>query len=159
MFSKIVHPHIGLVFSENFLTCIFLGVGVGRDEPIPCPLSSPDITSLQFFLWGYVKGIIYKTPVTSLDELKFRIVAAIETVTPQMLENAWREIEYRLDNLRAMKRAHVEVFFSISIDSLGIKILLVALSYSVSSYFFFGLKIIGHGNPDNSLESFCISIS
>jgi hypothetical protein len=47
--------------------------------------------------------------VTSLDELKLRIVAAIETVIPQMLENTWREIEYRLDILRAMKGAHVEV--------------------------------------------------
>jgi hypothetical protein len=36
-------------------------------------------------------------------------LAAIETVTPQMLENTWREIEYRLDILRAMKDAHVEV--------------------------------------------------
>jgi hypothetical protein len=47
--------------------------------------------------------------VTSLDELKLRIVAAIETVTQQMLENTCREIEYRLDILRAMKCAHVEV--------------------------------------------------
>jgi hypothetical protein len=47
--------------------------------------------------------------VTSLGELKLRIVAAIETVTPQMLENSCREIEYRLDILRATKGAHVEV--------------------------------------------------
>jgi hypothetical protein len=44
---------------------------------------------LDFFLWGYVKDIVYKTPVTSVDELKLRIVAAIETVTLQMLENTW----------------------------------------------------------------------
>jgi transposase-like protein len=37
-------------------------------------------------------------------------VAAIETVTPQMLENTCREIECRLDILRATKGAHVEVF-------------------------------------------------
>jgi hypothetical protein len=47
--------------------------------------------------------------VTSLDELKLRIVAAIKTVTQQMLENIWREIEYRLDILSAKKGAHVEV--------------------------------------------------
>jgi hypothetical protein len=47
--------------------------------------------------------------VTSLDELKLRIVAAIETVTPQMLEKTCREIEYRLDILRATKGAHAEV--------------------------------------------------
>jgi hypothetical protein len=64
---------------------------------------------LDFFLGGYVKDIVYETPVTSLNELKLRIVAVIKTVTPQMLENTWREIEYRLDILRATKGAHVEV--------------------------------------------------
>jgi hypothetical protein len=100
-----------LVLSENFLTCIFLGVGIGRDGPIPWPPRSPDITPLDFFLWGYVKGIVYKTktPVSSLHELKLRIVAAIETATPEMLENTWREIEYLSDILRATKVAHVKV--------------------------------------------------
>jgi hypothetical protein len=39
------------------------------------------------------------------------VVAAIKTVTPQMVENTWREIEYRLDILRATKGAHVEVVY------------------------------------------------
>jgi hypothetical protein len=37
------------------------------------------------------------------------VVAVIETVTSQMLENSWREIEYRLDILRVKKGAYVEV--------------------------------------------------
>jgi hypothetical protein len=53
---------------------------------------------------GYVKYIVYKTPVTSLQELKLRIFAAIEAVTPQMT----RETEYRLDILCVTKGAHVE---------------------------------------------------
>jgi hypothetical protein len=35
--------------------------------------------------------------MTFLSEMKLRIFAAIETVTPQMLENTFRETEYRLD--------------------------------------------------------------
>jgi hypothetical protein len=67
-------------------------------------------TSVIFlFLWGYVKDTVYKTPVTSFDELKLRIVAAIETVTPQLLKNTWREIEYCLDILRINKGVEVEV--------------------------------------------------
>jgi hypothetical protein len=46
---------------------------------------------LDFFLWGYVKDIVYKTPVTFLNELKLRIVAAIKKVTSPMLQNTWRE--------------------------------------------------------------------
>jgi hypothetical protein len=37
------------------------------------------------------------------------VVAAIETVTLQMLENTWMEIKYRLDILRVIKSAHVEI--------------------------------------------------
>jgi hypothetical protein len=44
-------------------------------------------------------GIPQKTVLTSLDELKLRLVAATATVTPQTLENTWREIEYHLDIL------------------------------------------------------------
>jgi hypothetical protein len=40
----------------------------------------------------YVKDNVYKTPVTSLDELKLRIVVAIETVTSQMLETLGRKM-------------------------------------------------------------------
>jgi hypothetical protein len=47
--------------------------------------------------------------VTSLDELKLRTVAAIETVTPQMPENTWRETEYRSDIFSATEGAHIEV--------------------------------------------------
>jgi hypothetical protein len=58
---------------------------------------------------GIVKDIVYKNLMTSLDELKLRIVAAIETVTLQMLENTWRETEYRLDILHERKCENVEV--------------------------------------------------
>ncbi|GBN87164.1 hypothetical protein AVEN_141640-1 [Araneus ventricosus] len=57
----------------------------------------------------FVKNIVYKTPVPSLDELKRRIVTAIQNVTPQMLENTWREIEFRLEVLRATKGSHVQI--------------------------------------------------
>jgi hypothetical protein len=96
----------------------FPGCWVGHNGLIPWPPHSPDITPLDFFLWGYIQYIVFKTPVTSLDEPKLRIVAVIEKVTPQMLENAWREIEYRLDILRAMKGRHVYVVLHSAVLSL-----------------------------------------
>ncbi|GBM70919.1 hypothetical protein AVEN_263592-1 [Araneus ventricosus] len=86
---------------RDFLDENFPDRWCGRGEPIPWPPRSPDITPLDFFLWGFVKNIVYKTPVPSLDELKRRIVTAIQNVTPKMLENTWREIGFRLDVLRA----------------------------------------------------------
>jgi hypothetical protein len=59
----------------------------GHNGPIPWPPCSPVTMLFDFFLWGYIRDIVYKIPVTSLNELKLRIVTAIKAVTPQMLEN------------------------------------------------------------------------
>ncbi len=64
---------------------------------------------LDFFLWGYVKEIVYRTKVNNLQELKERISAAIESVQVDMLENTWREMEFRLDALRATIGDHIEL--------------------------------------------------
>jgi len=83
---------------------------IGRDGPIPWPLRPPDITPLDFFLWGYVKDKVFSTPVPDITNLKARITDAFATITEDMLDNTWREIDYRLDVLRATKGAHVEVY-------------------------------------------------
>jgi len=41
---------------------------------------------------------------------KQKITDAFATITEDMLGNTWREIDYRLDVLRATKGAHVEVY-------------------------------------------------
>jgi hypothetical protein len=64
---------------------------VGLDGLIPWPPRSPNITPLYFLLWENDKDIVYKIPMTSLDELKLRIIAGIEKVTQQILENTWRD--------------------------------------------------------------------
>jgi len=82
----------------------------GRDGPTPWPPLSPDITPLDFFLWGYVKDKVFSTPVPDITNLKARIIDALATITEHMLENTWIEIDYRLDVLRATKGAHVEMY-------------------------------------------------
>jgi hypothetical protein len=46
----------------------------------------------------------------SITKLKARIKNAFGTITEDSLENTCREIDYRLDVLRATKAAHVEVY-------------------------------------------------
>jgi len=83
---------------------------IGRDGPTPWPQRSPDITPLDFFLWGYVKDKVFSTPVPDITNLKARITDAFATITEHMLENTWREADYRLEVLRATKGVHVEVY-------------------------------------------------
>ena len=65
---------------------------------------------LDFFIWRYVKDKVFSTPVPDITNVKARITDAFATITEGMLENTWREIDYRLDVLRATKEAHVEVY-------------------------------------------------
>ena len=103
-------PHWSICV-RHFLNETFPSRWIGRDGPTSWPPRSPDITPLDFFLWGYVKDQVYRTPIHDLQTLKTRIREAIATVTPQMLHNTWREIEFRLDVLRATNGAHVETYW------------------------------------------------
>jgi hypothetical protein len=73
----------------------------------------------------------------SLDELKLRIVDALETVTLQMLENSWRKIEYRLSILRAKKEAYVEINSILRTDSINKKIVSHIFIFFEQLYLFF----------------------
>ena len=65
---------------------------------------------LDFFLCGYVKNKVFSTPVPDITNMKARITDAFATITEDMLENTWRETDYRLDVLCATKGTHVEVY-------------------------------------------------
>jgi len=65
---------------------------------------------LDVFLWRYVKDKVFSTPVPDITTLKARMTDAFATITEVVLENTWRETDYRLDALRATKGAHVEVY-------------------------------------------------
>jgi hypothetical protein len=68
------------------------------------------LTPLDFFLLGYVKNIVYQDKINDLQHLKARIRDAVATVTPNMLQATWNEVEYRLDICRVTKEAHIEIY-------------------------------------------------
>ena len=65
-------PHWGS-HVRRFLDATFPNMWIGRDDPTLLPPRLPDITPLDFFLWGYVKGKVFSTPVPNITNLKARI--------------------------------------------------------------------------------------
>jgi len=56
-----------------------------------------------------VKDQVYvPPPLAIIPELKVRIRTAIETITADMLQTVWHEIDYRVDVCRIKKGAHIE---------------------------------------------------
>jgi len=77
------------------LNAAFPNRWIGRDGPTPWPTRSPDITPFDSFLWGFVKDKVFSTPVPDITNLKARITDAFATITEDVLENTWRETDYR----------------------------------------------------------------
>jgi len=61
------------------------------------------------FLWGYVKDRVYVPPLpATVDELQERIPAAVNSVTPDMLQRVWSELDYRIDVCLVTRGGHIE---------------------------------------------------
>jgi len=70
---------------------------------------TPDASSCDLFLWGYVNDQVYVPPFpTSIPELKVLIRTANETITADMLHTAWNELDYGVDVCKITKGAHIE---------------------------------------------------
>ena len=81
----------------------------GSEMLLAWPPRSPDATPCDFFLWHYVKDQVYVPSLpASIPELKARIRTAIETITMDMLQTGWNELDYRVDVCRITKGANIE---------------------------------------------------
>ena len=65
---------------------------------------------LIFFLWGYIKNIVYAEKIRNIQHLQERITSTIETVTRDLIQKTWQEIEFRLDVSRATNNVHIEMY-------------------------------------------------
>ena len=102
-------PHWALNVRAS-LDNAFPGSWIGRGGPTAWPARSPDVTPLDFFLWGYVKDRVYKTPVNDMDHLKEKIREAVASVSRTMINQTWKELHSRLVFLSENNGDHVEVY-------------------------------------------------
>ncbi|GFV88005.1 uncharacterized protein TNCV_3241551 [Trichonephila clavipes] len=59
---------------------------ISRFGPVNWPPRSCDLTPLDYFLWGYVKSLVYADKPQTLDHLENNIRRVIADIRPQMLE-------------------------------------------------------------------------
>lgn len=71
--------HYGNIVQE-FLNQTFEQRWIGRGGPTRWPPRSPDLTPIDFFLWGTMKQLVYSTPVQNEMDLVARIVEAAERI-------------------------------------------------------------------------------
>ena len=85
---------------------------IGRGGSISWAPRSPDMTSLDFFLWGYIKNNVYKNNLKDLDDLKIKLIQEIRSIEKEMLKNVFSEIEKRLSFCISVEGNTFEQYFS-----------------------------------------------
>ncbi|GFU27851.1 histone-lysine N-methyltransferase SETMAR [Trichonephila clavipes] len=76
---------------------------ISRFGPVNWPPRSCDLTPLDYFLWGYVKSLVYADKPQTLDHLEDNIRRVIADIRPQMLEKVIENRTSRLDYIRASR--------------------------------------------------------
>jgi transposase len=101
--------HYSLVVRE-WLDQKFPDHWIGRRGPIEWPARSPDLTPPDFFLWGYLKNIVYMDKPSTLAELRSRIEQACAELQPSMCNKACKSVADRLKLCITAEGAHFENF-------------------------------------------------
>lgn len=59
-----------------------------HNGPYKFPPRSPDLTPLDYFIWGYVKDQVYSTPVTTKDDLRNRVRGVFNALDGEAISRA-----------------------------------------------------------------------
>lgn len=85
---------------------------ISRFGPVNWPPRSCDLTPLDFFLWGYVKSLVYIDKPTTLDALENNIRRVITEIPADMLERVAQNWTFRMDHLKRSRGQHLhEIIF------------------------------------------------
>ena len=70
---------------------------IGRRGSIEWPARSPDLTVVDFFLWGYLKEKVFERNPSSLAELKRFIKEEFHKIPQEMIARACRSVKTRYE--------------------------------------------------------------
>ena len=90
---------LGDIFEEKW---------IGKFRPLELPTRSPDLRPPDFFLWGYVRNKVFRTPINNLTQLKRRITHAMRSITQGMIEKVWKNLDNCLDVIIREDGSHTE---------------------------------------------------
>jgi len=83
---------------------------LGRGGPVAWPPRSPDLTSLDYYIWDHIKSLVYETKVDSRAALRHHIFAAAEHIHnhPNNTASATQFLLMRAENCLAAGGGHFE---------------------------------------------------
>lgn len=94
---------------KGHITNTFREPWIGRNGPIAWPPRSPDLTPMDFFLWGYLKQEVYSVPIDTREQLIDRIFMAAQHTQEKLMEiDLAEEVNRRINACIAENGGHFE---------------------------------------------------
>lgn len=103
-FNILVREHLSQVYGERW---------IGRGGPVAWPPRSPDLNPLDYFLWGYLKTLVYSVPIENEAQLQERIISQCEVIrnTPGIFERVRSSMRNRFAGCIDMNGGHFQHLF------------------------------------------------
>ena len=97
--------HVREYLNKSFHNCL-----LGRGGPVAWPPRLPDLTPLDYYLWGHIKALVYETKVESRAALRDRIFSVAEHIRdhPDNVPSATQSLLMRAENCIATGGGHFE---------------------------------------------------
>ncbi|GFX85656.1 transposable element Tc3 transposase [Trichonephila clavipes] len=80
----------------NLLKDTFGDSLISRFGSVNCPPRSCDLTPLDYFLWGYVKSLVYVDKPQTREHLEDNIRLIFDDIRPQMLEKSHQKLDVQI---------------------------------------------------------------
>jgi len=80
---------------------------ISRNSGFNWPARSPDLTALDYFLWGYLKDRVYVNKPKTLQQLKENIRAEIRALGPDILTRVMENVLERAKLCEAENGGHL----------------------------------------------------
>ena len=102
-------PHYSRLVRE-YLNASFPNRWLGRGGPFAWAPRSPDLTPLDYYLWGHIKTLVYETKVDWRAALRDRIFTAAEHIGnhPENIASAAQSLLMSAENCIATGGGHFE---------------------------------------------------
>lgn len=96
MFQQDGAPAHYAALVRQYLDLVFPNRWIGRLGPMQWPARSPDLTPLDFFLWGFLKDKVFRTIPLTIQEMENRILDNCRIPDADMFERVRKSFEARL---------------------------------------------------------------
>lgn len=94
---------------KDFLNQQYGDQWIGRNGPIQWPPRSPDLSPLDYFIWGRAKELVYTEEILNIEQLKEKIDNAFQTMKTEIQLNVTTtEIRRRCEMCISVEGSHFE---------------------------------------------------